>query len=94
MEPEAAPVEDEAQVDAPQESPPQQNPKDNQDDTEPMEQGQSAAVIQEESEAEPQVIFYWIWFILFLSICKKLGLYRFKLSFFFSYLKNNHDCVF
>lgn len=65
MEPEAAPVEDQAQVEVPQESPPQQNPKDNQDDAVPMEQGQSAAVIQEESEAEPQVIFHFICFLLF-----------------------------
>lgn len=59
MEPEAAPVEDEAQVEAPQESPPQQNPKDNQDDSVPMEQGQTATVIQE-SEAEPQVTVHFI----------------------------------
>lgn len=54
-EPEGAPAEDEASVEAAHESPPQQNPTDNQDEAEPMEQEESVAVVQEESEPEPQV---------------------------------------
>ncbi|XP_075886675.1 symplekin [Nelusetta ayraudi] len=54
-EPEGAPAEDEASVEAAHESPPQQNPTDNQDEAEPMEQEESAAVVQEESEPEPQM---------------------------------------
>lgn len=58
MELEAALVEDKAQVEAVPDSPPQESQNDNKDDAVPMEEEHSAAVILEESEAEPWVIFH------------------------------------
>lgn len=77
MEPEAAQVEDETPVEAHQESPLQQNSADTQDDVEPMEQEESSTVIQEESEAEPQVTFLWSVFGLVCNFIDKNYIYVF-----------------
>lgn len=75
MEPEAAQVEDETPVEAHQESPLRQNSGDAQDDVEPMEQEESNTVMQEESEAEPQVTFIWLVFGLVCNWIDKNYIY-------------------